>query len=186
MVSLERLEEQLKEIQNVPIDVGTVELIVRRPADEEREVLAEGFIDVDRGLVGDIWHRRIPAGLTGPDPEAQLTVVNAQAYAIIAGGRERWPLAGDQLFLQFDISEANVPSGSRLQIGTAVIEFSQKPHTGCKKFSGRFGLDALRFVSTPLGKSLRLRGANCRVVQSGVVRVGDLVRKVDVRAIQQT
>ena len=178
MVTLARLEESLDEIRSAPADVGTVELIVRRPFEDAREVVTEAWIDVDNGLLGDLWQHRLPPGMTGPDPEAQLTVVNAKASAVIAGDRDRWPLAGDQLYIQFDISEANVPAGTRLQIGAAVVEFSEKPHTGCKKFSARFGLDALRFVSSPTGKALRLRGANCRVISSGLVRTGDLIRKV--------
>lgn len=177
-VELARFEESLADIQEAPPDVGTVELIVRRPAVDQREVLTEAWLDVGTGLEGDGWRNRIPTGMIGPDPEAQLTVVNARAASAIAGDRERWPLAGDQLFVDLDISQTNLPPGTRVQIGSAVIEFSSKPHTGCKKYSGRFGLDALAFVSTPTGRELRLRGANCRVVVSGTVRTGDVIRKL--------
>ena len=178
MVDLGTLKESLDDIRRAPADLGTVELVVRRPADEQREVLAQAWLDAESGVGGDFWPTRIPKGMTSPDPEAQLTVANARALAAFAVDRSRWPMAGDQLFVDFDISESNLPPGSRLQVGDAVLEFSAKPHTGCKKFSGRFGLDALEFVSTPIGKELRLRGANCRVVVSGLVRVGDTVRKL--------
>ena len=104
--------------------------------------------------------------------------MNARAAAAIAGERERWPLAGDQLYVDLDLSLANLPPGSRVQIGSAVIEFSEAPHTGCAKFSARFGVDALRFVNSPTGRELRLRGANCRVVVAGTVRPGDAIRKL--------
>jgi MOSC domain-containing protein YiiM len=177
---LARLEETLANIQAAPADIGTVELIVRRPAVDEREVIPEAWLDVSAGLEGDGWTARTPTGMTGPDPEAQLTVVNARAASAIAGDRERWPLAGDQIFVDLDISQTNLPAGTRVQIGSAVIEFSAKPHTGCKKYAARFGLDALAFVSTTTGRELRLRGANCKVVVSGRVRTGDVIRKLPV------
>jgi MOSC domain-containing protein YiiM len=157
-----------------------VVLIARRPAEDEREVLAEAYLDAHDGLVGDTWRprgsRHTPDG--GSDPEAQLTVMNARAAAAIAGERERWALAGDQLYVDLDISCTNLPPGSRIQIGSAVIEFSEAPHTGCAKFSARFGNDALRFVNSPTGRELRLRGANCRVVKAGTVRAGDAIVKL--------
>jgi MOSC domain-containing protein YiiM len=177
---LTRLEENLDHIREAPADGGTVKLIARRPAVDEREVLGEARLDVNGGLEGDSWYvrgsRRTPDG--GPDQEAQLTLMNARAAAAIAGQQERWPLSGDQLYVDLDLSQTNLPPGSRLQIGTAVIEFSKAPHTGCAKFSARFGLDALRFVNSPAGRQLRLRGANCRVVVSGVVRPDDAIRKL--------
>ena len=177
---LTRLEENLDHIREAPADGGTVELIARRPAVDDREVLREAWLDVDGGLEGDTWYvrgnSRTPDG--GPDQEAQLTLMNARAAAAIAGQHERWPLAGDQLYVDLDLSQTNLPPGSRVQIGSAVIEFSKAPHTGCAKFSARFGVDALRFVNSPTGRELRLRGANCRVVVSGVVRSGDAIRKL--------
>lgn len=177
---LTHLEESLDHIREAPRDGGTVELIARRPAVDEREVLTEAWLDDRDGLEGDTWRvrdsRHMPHG--GPNPESQLTVMNARAAAAIAGERERWPLAGDQLYVDFDISRTNVPPGSRVQIGSAVIEFSETPHTGCAKFSGRFGVDALKFVNSPMGRELRLRGANCRIVVAGMVRAGDTIRKL--------
>jgi MOSC domain-containing protein YiiM len=178
--ALTRLEETLDHIREAPADGGRVELIVRRPAATEREVLTEAWLDVRDGLEGDNWcvrgSSRIPDG--GPDREAQLTLMNARAAAAIAGEYERWPLAGDQFYVDLDLSQNNLPPGSRVQIGSAVIEFSEAPHTGCAKFSARFGVDALRFVNSPTGRKLRLRGANCRVVVAGTVLPGDTIRKV--------
>jgi len=174
------LEESLDHIRDAPPDGGTVELIARRPAEDEREVLTEAYLDAYDGLEGDTWRargsRHTPDG--GPNPEAQLTLMNARAAAAIAGERERWALAGDQIYVDLDISRANLPAGSRVQIGSAVIEFSEAPHTGCAKFSARFGNDALRFVNSPTGRELRLRGANCRVVKAGTVRAGDAIKKL--------
>jgi MOSC domain-containing protein YiiM len=179
-VELIHLEESLDHIRDAPADCGTVELIARRPAVDEREVLTEGWLDVREGLEGDTWRvrgsSRNPDG--GPDLDAQLTLMNARAAAVIAGERERWPLAGDQLYVDLDLSLSNLPPGSRVQIGSAVIEFSTPPHTGCAKFSARFGVDALRFVNSATGRELRLRGANCRVVVAGTVRPGDAIKKL--------
>ena len=102
----------------------------------------------------------------------------ARAIAAIAGSRERWPLAGDQLFVDLDLSVANVPPGTRLAVGTAVVEASTEPHMGCKKFRGRYGLDAVRFFASDVGLALQLRGINATVVEDGEVRLGDLVRKL--------
>ncbi len=177
---LTRLEAGLDHIRAAPTDGGTVELIARRPAVDQREVLTEARLDVLEGLVGDTWlvrgSSRMPDG--GPNPDAQLTLMNARAAAAVAGERERWPLAGDQLYVDLDLSHANLPPGSRVQIGSAVIEFSEPPHTGCAKFSARFGVDALKFVNSPVGRELRLRGANCRVVVAGRVRTGDSIKKL--------
>jgi hypothetical protein len=177
---LTRLEERLDHIRDAPADGGTVELIARRPAEDEREVLTEAVLDLREGLVGDTWRvrgsSRTPDG--GPNPESQLTLMNARAAAAIAGDRERWALAGDQFYVDLDLSLANLSPGSRIQIGSAVIELSETPHTGCVKFSARFGNDALRFVNSPVGRELRLRGANCKVVIPGVVRPGDAIRKL--------
>src|SRR3984893_5849580 len=178
--ALTRLEENLDHIRQAPADGGTVELIARRPAVDEREGLNEARLDTHDGLVGDTWHvrggSRTPDG--GPNPEAQITLMNARAAAAIAGDRERWSLAGDQLYVDLDLSISNLPPGSRVQVGSAGIEFSEEPHTGCAKFSARFGNDALRFVNSPIGRELRLRGANCRVVIPGVVRPGDSIWKL--------
>jgi MOSC domain-containing protein YiiM len=177
---LTRLEESLDHIRAAPVDGGTVVLIAKRPAVDERKVVTEARLTIEEGLEGDTWRvrgsSRTPDG--GPNPEAQLTLMNARLALAIADDRERWPLAGDQLYVDLDLSRANLPPGSKVQIGSAVIEFSEPPHTGCAKFSSRFGVDALKFVNSPLGRELRLRGANCRVVVAGTVRTGDTIKKL--------
>lgn len=179
-VDLTRLEQSLGDIRQAPADSGTVELIVARPAVDERVILSQGRLDLATGLEGDTWRARGSSGTAdgSANPDAQLTLMNARVAAAIAGERERWPLAGDQLYVDLDISLANLPPGSRAQLGSAVIEFSETPHTGCAKFIARYGVDAQKFVNSPIGRELRLRGANCRVVVAGTVRRGDVIRKV--------
>jgi hypothetical protein len=178
-LSYEQLEAGLPEVLGSPQDVGTVELIVRRPAVDEREVLDAGTLDPGWGLVGDTWRERrstrTPDGT--PHPDTQLNIINARFSRLVAAGPERQALAGDQLHLDLDLSEANLPAGTRLALGEAVIEVTPPPHTGCAKFSARFGADAMRFVNSPQGRALRLRGLNARVVVAGSVHAGDKVRK---------
>jgi hypothetical protein len=175
MRTLEELEAMIDGIRDAPAETGVIELLVRRPAVDEREVVNEVRLDVAEGLVGDTWRARgsgsTPDG--SADPQAQLTVMNARAAEAVAGDVSRWPLAGDQIYADFDIGVEHLPPGTRLAIGDAEIEVSKKPHTGCAKFSARFGTDALRFVNSPEGRRLRLRGMNARVTKSGTVRVGD-------------
>ncbi len=171
------LTEALSYFRGAPADGGRLALIVRRPAENEREVLAEGELTLSEGLAGDTWNqrrsRRTPDG--SPHPDCQLNVMNARAIEIIAGHRERWPLAGDQLYLELDISEDNLPAGTRLAIGSAVIEVTEIPHTGCAKFVERFGKEAMQFVNSATGRALRLRGLNARVVTPGTIRTGDTI-----------
>jgi MOSC domain-containing protein YiiM len=175
-LTMPELEAGLPEFQHAPKDAGPVQLIVRRPREGAREMLDEAMLDTRLGLVGDRWSSG--RGDRAPDPEHQLTLMSARAVALIAQAPHRWGLAGDQLYVDLDLSEANLPAGTRLQIGEATIEISAVPHTGCKKFVERFGLDAMLFVNSPVGRSLRLRGANAWIIESGTVRVGDLARKV--------
>ena len=174
------LEAGLPHICHSPADEGELVLIVRRPSFSEREILDEGELDTQVGLVGDNWSTRGSSRTAdgSAHPDMQLTLMNSRTVALIAQDKERWPLAGDQLYTDLDLSEKNLPAGTRLRMGTAVIEVTAQPHTGCKKFMARFGRDALAFVSTPVGKQLRLRGLNAKVVQLGIIRVGDRVRKV--------
>ena len=154
-------------------------MIVQRPDVDQREVVAEGTLDVAAGLLGDSWQSRgstrTPDG--GPNPDAQVTIINSRLIALIARTEDRWPLAGDQLVIDIDMSTDNLPTGTQISIGSAVIEISEEPHTGCSKFAQRFGHDALRFISTPTGQGLRLRGVNTRVIQSGPIRIGDTATK---------
>ena len=145
---------------------------MRRPAEGEREVLQEGVLDT-AGLVGDrhAQHESAPPG-------TELTLMNARVIALIAGDRERWPLAGDQLYVDLDLSPENLPPGTRLEVGSAVVEVTDVPHTGCAKFTERFGSAAIRFVNSPSGRALRLRGMHARVIEPGTVRPGDSIRKL--------
>jgi hypothetical protein len=176
----EALAAGLDEILRSPAAGGTVELIVRRPAEDEREVLEEGLLDLDEGLVGDAWRSRGSSRTANrsANPLAQLTMMNARAAALIAGSRERWPLAGDQLYVDLNMSVENLPPGARLAVGAAVVEVTEEPHTGCGKFSARFGSEAVKFVNTSPGRELRLRGVNTRIVTAGAVRVGDSIAKL--------
>lgn len=178
---LAELEAALDHLRAAPRDRGSVELVVRRPARGERELLAEGLLHPDHGLEGDDWGRR-PDHLSpdgNPDPLRQLTLMGHRVAALVAVDPARIPLAGDQVYVDLDISEANLPPGSRLALGDAVVEISPLPHTGCGNFVRRFGVDAQRFVNSPAGRALRLRGANARVVVAGAVRPGDAIVKLD-------
>jgi hypothetical protein len=179
-LTTEELEAGLDHIRQSPKDVGVLELIVRRPQIDEREVLQEGQLDLVAGLVGDTWSSRGSSRTAdgSSHPDMQLNVMNARAIALVAQDKDRWQLAGDQLFIDMDLSADNLPPGTRLAIGSAVIEVTDQPHTGCKKFVARFGLDAMKFVNSLVGKELHLRGINAKVVQPGVIRVGDLVRRI--------
>lgn len=174
------LETGLDEILRSPASEGIVELIVRRPAEGEREVLEEGLLDVDEGLVGDGWRTRGSSSTEdgSAHPERQLTLMNSRVIALLAGDRARWPLAGDQLYVDLDLRPENLPSGMRLEVGSAVIEVTDQLHTGCAKFTERFGSSAIRFVNSPPGRALRLRGMYARVVEPGAVRPGDSIRKL--------
>jgi MOSC domain-containing protein YiiM len=172
------LKAGVAHIRRAPRAVGTIELIVARPTVDAREVLDEAELDLTEGLVGDSWRVRAEEDGGAPDPNTQLNVMNARSIALIAQDPSRWALAGDQLYVDLDISGENLPPGTRLALGTAVIAVSAKPHRGCVKFSQRFGRDALRFVNSPVGRELRLRGMNARIIEPGVVRRGDTIRKL--------
>lgn len=179
--SVAELEAGLDEVRASPSDGGTLELIVARPALGERAVLATGELSLTEGLVGDTWNQRgssrTPDG--GPHPDMQLNLINARLSALIADGTvEHRVLVGDQLHIDLDLSEANLPPGTRLAVGGAVIEVTDQPHNGCAKFAERFGAEALRFVNVGAGKQLRLRGINAKVVQPGPIAAGDVVRKL--------
>ena len=181
-LTTEQLHAGLEEIERSPKLEGVLELIVRRPAVDVREVLQEGELDLVEGLVGDTWSQRGSSRSADgrAHPDMQLNVMNARAAALVAQSPDRWALAGDQLYVDLDLSGENLPAGTRLAIGEAVIEVTPQPHTGCNKFVSRFGLDAMKFVNSPVGRALNLRGINARVVQAGTIRVGDVVRRLDV------
>ncbi len=180
--NISELETHLDHILAAPSDTGRVEMIVRRPLEGEREVVQNGELSLDEGLVGDNWRTRGNANTEdgAADPQAQVTLMNARATDAVAATRDRWALCGDQLYVDFDLSIDNLPAGTRIAVGDAVVEISAKPHTGCAKFSKRFGPEALRFVNVGVGRENRLRGVNAFVVQAGAVAVGDKTEKLTI------
>ena len=178
--TMAELEAGLENIRRSPKDTGVLALIVRRPQVEAREVLEVGDLDLAEGLVGDNWKTRGSSQTAdgSAHPDMQLNIMNARVIALLAPKKARWALAGDQLYMDLDLSAENVPPGTRLSLGEAVIEVTDQPHTGCKKFAARFGLDALKFISSPVGKQLQLRGINAKVIRAGAIRIGDTVKKV--------
>jgi len=184
-LTMAELEAGLDDIRNAPKDEGVLQLIVRRPQIEEREVIEEGELHLEKGLVGDSWpgrsSSRTPDG--SPHPDMQINIINARVAALVAQDKSRWQLAGDQLYLDMDLSAENLPAGTQLAIGSAVIEVTPPPHTGCKKFVARFGLDAMKFVNSAVGRELHLRGINAKVVQPGVIRVGNVAKKLPAKQV---
>lgn len=176
----EELDTGLAHVCDAPADDGELLLIVRRPGEGERETLDEGVLHIESGLEGDNWAAR--GSSRSEDGRAnilaQVTVMSSRAVEVVAGPVDRWPLAGDQLYIDLDLSEDNLPAGTRLAVGEAVIEVTAKPHTGCGKFIQRYGPAAQRWVNSPTGRKLRLRGVNTRVVKPGAIRVGDRVKKL--------
>jgi MOSC domain-containing protein YiiM len=170
----EQLWADLDHVRRAPPDEGTLELIATRPAVGEREVVEQAELDVEGGVVGDSWSRRGKR----PNPKSQVAIMSARAAAMIAGEREHWAIAGDQLYVDLDLSAANLPPGTRLAIGTAILEVSDLPHLGCGKFTARYGAEARELVNSPEGVALNLRGINTRIVQGGTVRRGDTVRRL--------
>lgn len=178
---LAELEAALAQIVAAPTEVGVLEMVVRRPDVDQREVLEEGQLSTEVGLVGDSWvqrsSRRTADG--SPHPDMQLNIMSSRVLDVLtAGDRSRWAQAGDQLIVDLDLTPENLPPGTRLAVGEAVVEVTDQPHRGCAKFAARFGPDALRFVNTGTGAAHRLRGINAKVAQSGTVRPGDVVRKL--------
>lgn len=176
----EELEQGVEHILATPTNDGELKLIVQRPDVDQRATPEQARLDVEQGLVGDNWRargsRHMPDGVA--DPDMQLNIMNTRVVHTVAGSEDRWALAGDQLFIDMDLSPENLPPGTQLQLGDAVIEITEPPHTGCKKFAARFGVDAMVFVNSGRGKELNFRGICARVVKSGDIRVGDVARKL--------
>ena len=166
---LAELEAGLDEIRNSPKDQGVLDLIVSRPEEDAREVMSLADLDVELGLVGDTWQDR-PSARSGDGkahPDMQITIMNSRVAALVAGDKERWPLAGDQLFADIDLSAGNMPPGTRIAVGPAIVEATDQPHTGCKKFSERFGVDALKLISSPTGEELHYGASTARSCRAG-------------------
>jgi len=179
-LTMQELEAALEHLRDAPKDDGVLQLIVCRPNVDQREEMDQAELDPIKGLIGDNWIVR-PSSKTpdgSPHPEMQINIMNVRVTALVAQQRERWSLAGDQLYLDMDLSKENLPAGSRIQVGSAVLEVSPLPHTGCAKFVSRFGVDAMKFVNSAVGKELCLRGINAKVVQAGVVKVGQTAKKL--------
>lgn len=178
--SYEELAARLPEMQASPTNRGELVRIVARPGKDHRTLLERSEVTPEVGLPGDRWastcSRKLSDGRLNPD--SQITIMNTRCLAILTEDRSRWPQAGDNLLVDFDLSETNLPAGHRLKIGSAILEITPHPHTGCSKFSARFGVDALKFVNSPEGRRLRLRGLHAQVVQAGTLTVGDCIEKV--------
>ena len=172
-LSAPELESSLDHLRDAPSDAGTLEMIVRRPAPGEREILEEGVLDTSVGLVGDSWSTRALV-----EADAQLNIMSSRMAKLLAPDEAGIALAGDQLYIDLDLTDENLPAGTRLRIGDAIIEVTPSPHTGCKKFAARFGAETTRFVNTGEGKRLRLRGICAKVVTGGTIRRGDAVTKL--------
>lgn len=180
MAGKESLEAALDLVRQSPVGSGVIDMIVRRPAVGIREVLEKCELTVADGLVGDSW----PTRWSGRERDRQqhlamqITLMNSRVINVIADGdRNRWALAGDQLFVDFDLSKENLPEGTELAVGDAVLAVTAEPHLGCSKFRERFGREAVLFVNSELGRQLNLRGVNARVVRSGVVTTGGVISK---------
>lgn len=179
-LTMEELESGLGEIKKSPLDRGILELIVCRPAENEREVLEEGTLNLELGLIGDNWKTRGSSRTTDGfgHPDMQINIMNSRIISLLAQEKKYWKLAGDQLYIDLNLSDENLPTGSKLKIGSAVVEVTPIPHNGCKKFTERFGINAVRFVNSPIGKELHLRGINAKVAEEGIIKVGDIVTKL--------
>ncbi len=179
-LTTEQLHDGLPFIRQSPEDHGVLKALVIRPSVDERLSLQHVELSPEGGVHGDAWAngswKTLPDGR--PHPDVQVTLTNARFMDLIAQDENRWSLSGDNLFVDFDLSHENLAPGQRLALGTTLLEVTAVPHNGCKKYAQRFGKDAVRFVNTPHGKALRLRGIYAKVIQAGVVTVSDLISKI--------
>lgn len=181
---LATLETGFDNIKQSPSMEGALQLIVIRPEEDQREELNQGVLDETQGLIGDNWAARGSSKTTdgSAHPEMQINIINSRVIDLITQDKSDWKLAGDQLFVDLNLSKENVPPGTQIAVGDAVLEVTTIPHTGCKKFSARFGVDALKFISSPEGRRWQLRGINARVIKSGLVKKGDSISKVAIQS----
>lgn len=177
---MEELERKFPTLETSPKDAGIIELIVCRPVKNERKIIEEAEITTDKGLLGDYWKDKYAEGKEST--KTQITLVNSRLMSLIAGNKENWPPAGDQLYVDFDLSTENIPVGQKLALGSdnnVILEISDVPHTGCKKFKSRFGKDATLFINASKRKHLQLRGVNAKVIKSGKISIHDKIQKID-------
>jgi len=180
MMNTDEIVGGMPHVTASPADGGKLELIIVRPAEGERVLPGSVRVSPEQGVEGDKWVRSrghdTPDG--GPDPRTQVTLMNARILRLISGEEGRMPLAGDNLIVDLDLSDENMAPGQRLSVGEAVLEVTEVPHNGCRAFLDRYGTDVVKFVNSPEGKRLHLRGLHAKVITAGVVSVGDEVRKV--------
>lgn len=181
----EEIEANLAALGDSPKDNGTVEMMVSRPAVDERTIVEEAHFDTVVGMYGDNWQTRGSKHSTDGSalPDAQITLMNSHVIQALTQDRSRWQHAGDQLFVDLDLSVENLPAGTQLAIGSVVLEITTMPHNGCDKFTARYGHDAIRFVNSKTGRAARQRGIYARVIQSGTIRTGDKITKVKVQSM---
>ncbi len=176
-VSAAEIEAGMAHVAASPKDAGRVEAIFIRPETDEREALQEVRISPEGGVEGDRWSRS-GREEKAPDPRSQVSLMNVRVLNLIAPDKERWPMAGDNLIVDLDLDVENLPVGQRLSIGNAVLEVTEVPHPGCKKFLARYGKDAMGYINANERKDLRLRGVFAKVIEPGTVSVGDTIDKV--------
>jgi len=180
-LTAQQLNDGLEYIEGSPSDSTQIDMIVCRPAIGERKVIQQGYLDKEKGLIGDNWYTRGSSKTfdKSSHKEMQLNIMNSRCIGHIAQKKDRWQLAGDQLFIDLNLNDTNLPAGTQLSLGgEAIVEITAIPHNGCKKFAERYGVDAVKFVNSPIGKKLHLRGVNAKVVKSGIIKVGDTVKKI--------
>ena len=173
-LALDELNLGLERILESPQDAGLVEMLVVRPRSDDRMTPETVEVSAELGVHGDHWS----IGEYRDEPDIQIAIMNSRVLDLVSGDRRRWPLAGDNIIVDLDLSKDNLVPGQKLEAGSAILEITEIPHAGCKKFSERFGPDALRFVNLGQGKDLRLRGVYARVVQPGTIGLGDQVSKL--------
>ena len=180
-VALAEIETRLNWVLASPNDSGHVTTLVVRPAVNQREMPGKAMFSPQLGVACDNWStscwKKLPDGKS--DPEVQVAIMNARMIEVLTKDNTLWPLAGDQLFVDFDLSVANLKTGDQLQVGAAVLEITAESHQGCNKFKQRFGENALAFVNSTLGDAHRLRGVYAKIISAGEVCVDDTMTKIN-------